>query len=193
MRNDLDELINIVNFWPWSYTTMSVWLLVKQNYCLSNSFKFLNLDNVVGVSYVHNCMVKIVIIMPLKSSFWTHSGARTPQNLMTTVPAKTWPGARVPYRFDLEIGKFHHTTNIFPFISRNSLDDEGLQAEISYLCGKFWTSYFEFERSVNVKYVYNVVRTITIGIVSMPQWALSVTALASISSFGRKIIFHMYI
>ena len=31
---------------------------------------------------------------------------RTPQNLMTTVPEKVWPGAEVPYIFDEGVGEF---------------------------------------------------------------------------------------
>ena len=47
------------------------------------------------------CIYICILIHFIINDFYCPSGSRTPQNLMTTVPEKVWPGARVPYIFDL--------------------------------------------------------------------------------------------
>ena len=40
--------------------------------------------------------------------FYFYSGTRAPQNLMTTVPEKLWPGAKVPYNLNINIREWTH-------------------------------------------------------------------------------------
>ena len=44
--------------------------------------------------------------------FYQTSGNRAPQNLMTTVPEKVWPDAKVPYKFDPAISELNITGSI---------------------------------------------------------------------------------
>ena len=53
--------------------------------------------------------IKYYMYMYMKQNsihFYSYSGNRAPQNLMTTVPEKVWTGAKVPYNLDANISEY---------------------------------------------------------------------------------------